>query len=265
MADSIFDKLDQIIAQQRESDEKARREHEETMEAIAGARTQIGHQEDCLQQSTSPRGQSFILQNFIQRSTHEYLWMGTQEDFKKTKKITIILILASMIAMILSSVVSTISFGFYTTYTLFENIWLFMSFFVLVYTCKTERKYNSILLSFYSFEKYETNAEGILLSVGCKKRYKIFFVLSCISFVLNSFAIWSTPNASLPLLVTILELGTLALIIVTTIRVVQFFDDYGPICITGLNDSGTQSVSIVWAFSELYTAEDFYKKYSFMN
>ena len=119
--------------------------------------------------------------------------------------------------------------------------------------------------SFNSFERFETDADGVLRHTVYKKKYRWFLVLACIAFLLNTIFAWM-DNHSVPLLVTILELGTLALNIFTVYKVTDFFAGYGPLRFTGMNEAGTAKVVLIFdtMMNKLYTAEEYLKTFPFM-
>ena len=168
--------------------------------------------------------------------------------------------------MIICTIVASISFGIYSTFTLFENIWLVLMLCVLKYTYKTKKNYSTLDYSFNSFERFEADADGVLRCTVYKKKYRWFLVLGCIAFALNALSAWIVDDSSMPLLVTILELGTLALNIFTVYKVTDFFAGYGPIRFTGINEAGTAKVVLIFdtIMNKLYTEEDYLKTFPFM-
>ena len=176
---SIYDQLDEISEKQ-----------DEILEAIKNKDKAKAAQADQVQRTVNQRNQAWSLKNFINRSVHEYMWIGTREDFDKEKKLALILILSSVAGMILCTIVSSISFGIYSTFTLFENIWLVLMLCVLKYTYKTKRNYSTLDYSFNSFERFETDADGVLRCTVYKKKYKWFLALACIAFLLNTIFAW---------------------------------------------------------------------------
>ncbi len=264
MPDNVFEGLDEILKNQKEAQERATLDKEEILRAIdvANARQKEARPVD---RAINQRNNVFSLRNFISRSTHEYLWIGTNEDFKNEKKLSIILILCSILSMALCTIAMTASIGFYSTFTLFENIWLFLSFFALAYTCKTKKNYLTGEYFLNSFEVFELDADGVLRNTAYKKKYKVFLILGCVGFVLNAICVW-LYDGSARLFVTILELATMALVIFTTYRVADFFSAYGPIRFTGRNESNTQTVSIVLDVigNKFYTEEEYSQKYPYM-
>ena len=265
MADNVYESLDEILARQKQAEERSRQEHEEILEAINKVNSKAA-QADQVQRTVNQRNQSWSLKNFINRSVHEYMWLGTKEDFDKDKKLALILILSSIVSMIICTIVASISFGIYSTFTLFENIWLVLMICVLKYTYKTKKNYSTLDYSFNSFERFEADADGVLRCTVYKKKYRWFLVLGCIAFALNALSAWIVDESSIPLLVTILELGTLALNIFTVYKVTDFFAGYGPIRFTGMNEAGTAKVVLIFdtIMNKLYTEEEYLKTFPFM-
>lgn len=262
---NVYEGIDEILARQNQAEERSRQEHEEIIDAIKKANAPVA-QADQVKRAVNQRNQSWSLKNFINRSVHEYMWIGTKEDFDKEKKRALFLIWSSIVSMIICTIVASISFGIYSTYTLFENIWLLLMLYVLKYTSKTKKNYSTLDYSFNSFERFETDADGILRNTVYKKKYRWFLVLACIAFVLNAFSAWIVDESSFPLLVTILELGSLTLNIFTVYKVTDFFAGYGPIRFTGTNEAGTGKVVLIFdtIANKLYAEEDYLKIFSFM-
>ena len=114
---TIFEQLDEISEKQDEILDSLNR-------GGGPKRPSPRPQADPVRESIDKRNQIWSLKNFIARSVHEYMWVGTKEDFYQEKKVALILIIASVLSMIVCTIVATVSFGLYSTYTLFENIWL---------------------------------------------------------------------------------------------------------------------------------------------
>ena len=136
---------------------------------------------------------------------------------------------------------------------------------VLKYTYKTKKNYSTLDYSFNSFERFEADADGVLRHTVYKKKYRWFLLFACIGFLLNTIFAW-TDSHSVPLLVTVLELGTLALNIFTVYKVTYFFVGYGPLRFTGMNEAGTAKVVLIFdtIMNKLYTEEDYLKTFPFM-
>ena len=151
MSNNVFEEIDKILAQQKQAEEQSRQEHEELLAAISKANAKAA-QVDVVQRAVNQRNQSWSLKNFIKRSVHEYMWLGAREEFEKEKQRALLFIRSSIIAMIICTIVATVSFGIYSTYTLFENIWLVLMLCVHRYTYKTKKNYSTLEYSFNSFE-----------------------------------------------------------------------------------------------------------------
>lgn len=229
----------------------------------SGARTV---EDDRVQRSVNQRNQSWSLKNFIRRSVHEYIWEGTEEEFDKDRKVSLILILASIVSMVLCTVFTTVSFGYYTTFTLFENIWLLLLFYVLKYTFKTKKNYLAYTYSQNSFERFVTDGDGVLRNVGYKKKYKFFYILACISIVLNILSSWIIEESTLPIPVTVFEIIAFAVNIITVNKVTYFFAGYGSIRFTGMNETGTGKVVLVYdpMLNKLFTEEEYLARFPSM-
>lgn len=237
----INDKQDEILKAIREGNEKGSRNNT----------------------SNNRQAPIFSLKNFIRFSLREYMWCGTEEDFCKCKETNIVLILSAILCMIFTSVVTTISAGHYTTYTLFENIWLILSLFALKYTCVAKRLYCDCVYSQNSFERFESDDNGIWRPTILKKKYKWFFILALISFVLNTICVW-IDSCSMPVLVTILELLSMALSILAVYKTIDFFDLYGPVKITGKSIVTGQKIVIIedpLDSRKFYPEDEFFRKY----
>ncbi len=256
---NIYDKLDKLVEMQKQSDETAKAKHEELLEAINAKK-------DPVRQSVSERNRVFSLSNFIRASVHKHLWFGTKGEFSKEKTKSIIFILLSILSIIICTAVSTISSNTYSTFSLFENIWVFFLLFVLKYTCKAKREYLSIDYYFNSFERFSEDKDGVLRTTVYKKKYKLFFILACIAFLLNTLCAWIVEESTLPVIVTILELGALALNIFTAYKVTDFFLFYSFIKFEGVNDEGTRELSIIYdtAANKLYYEDDFKDRYPYL-
>ena len=264
MNGNLFEKADEILERQKQSDERASREHNEIIEAISKANAN-NHQTDQVSQAINRRNQSFSLVNFINHAVQEYIWFGTHEKFNKEKMRALKLVVSSIIAMILCTVCTTKTFGIYSTFTIFENIWLLMSLFILKYVIKAKKIYLSHVYAFNTIEDFDVDADGVFRSKGNKKRYKVFLVLACIAFCSNTICAWSYSTA-VAVWLSILELVCMVLSIVSFHLVDNLFLGYGPIKFTGPNENDVYDVVLIFdtLMNKLYTEEEYLKKYSFM-
>ena len=140
------------------------------------------------QTATTPRqteNPQVVLKRFISKAKKEYCWLGSESDFQKEKKTALIFLAILMGAIILSTIFTSVAFGMYSTFTLFENIWLIMMGFVTFYTLKAKRFYDCYEFSLTSCFRFEPDNDGVLRMGALNKKYKVFLVLTCISAVCN--------------------------------------------------------------------------------
>ena len=64
------------------------------------------------------------LKRFISRAKKEYMWLGSREDFEKEKRTTFLFVWVLIGVGLLATIFTSIAFKLYSTFTLFENIWL---------------------------------------------------------------------------------------------------------------------------------------------
>ncbi len=83
-----------------------------------------------------------VLKRFISKAKKEYCWLGSEADFQKEKKTALILLAALIGTIVLSTIFTSIAFGLYSTFTLFENIWLIMMCVMAFYLVKAKRFYD---------------------------------------------------------------------------------------------------------------------------
>ena len=72
------------------------------------------------------------LATFIKKSKKEYLWVGSTKEFNKSKNLIIILSVIFLVISLISTILTSIAFKMYSTFSLFENIWSI----ILVWTQK---------------------------------------------------------------------------------------------------------------------------------
>ena len=86
-----------------------------------------------------------ILQTFLKQSKKSWRWFGTKGEFTKWKTLAIISLLILLIVGLVTSIVSTVCFKMYSTFTFFENVWMIFGIIYLVYASKTQLTYEVML------------------------------------------------------------------------------------------------------------------------
>lgn len=66
------------------------------------------------------------LKRFIRRSRKEYMWFGSRDEFEKEKRESLLFVWILIGVGLLTTLFTSIAVKLYSTFTLFENIWLIM-------------------------------------------------------------------------------------------------------------------------------------------
>ena len=207
-----------------------------------------------------------VLKRFISKAKKEYCWLGSEADFQKEKKTALILLAILMGTIILSTIFTSIAFGMYSTFTLFENIWFVMMGFMSFYLLKAKRFYESYEFSLTSCFRFEPDVDGVLRMGTPNKKYKVFLVLTCICAVCNIIVVWLENKSGMALPATIFELAVLGLsIFVFNFKALDFFYGYSNLRFTGANETTGQKVVLIYEpiMNKLYTEEDYLKQFPF--
>lgn len=207
-----------------------------------------------------------VLKRFISKAQKEYCWFGSESDFQNEKTSALIFLMILMGVIVLSTIFTSIAFGMYSTFTLFENIWLIMMGFMTVYVLKAKRFYGCCEFSLTSCFKFDTDADGVLRGGALNKKYKVFLVLTCISAVCNIAIVWIENKSGMALPATIFELGVFGLsIFAFKVKALEFFCGYSNLRFTGLNETTGQKVVLIFVpiTNKLYTEEDYLKRFPF--
>ena len=171
---------------------------------------------------------NIYMQNFVKYAKKYYIWCGEENEFKKEKKIVLLLFLPLLIIGIISTILTTKTIGFYTTYSLFENIWLFASIFIFFHVLVLKHKINDEKLMNNSIEHFEfCNLMYWKSTYKQKKRYKVFRIISYICCFLNGFYFIFDNNLDFSLATLIFEMLFFALSLIFQIFVNRVYDGYG--------------------------------------
>ena len=148
------------------------------------------------------------LASFIKKSKKEYLWVGTTIDFNKSKNLIIILSVIFLVVSLISTILTSIAFKMYSTFSLFENIWSIMSCFILGYSIHSKKRMTDIDMMEHSIYKYIQDANGTWRSTNKeKKKYKVFRIISYICVVANIILIWISSSGALAVFATLFEMA----------------------------------------------------------
>lgn len=206
-----------------------------------------------------------VLKNFIAKAEKKYNWFGTEEDFKKSKKTLIIIQSVLIFAGLLSTVLTSVCLGLYSTFTLFENIVLIQTVILLTYALRTKKYYPDHQLAKYTADVYVQDSDGIWRDgYREKKKYKWMRRISYIAVLGNIICIWTMGSGMARIFATVFELAFLALTIASSLLRINLYCMYNTLFISGYNASGTEKVTIVYDCMQkkLLTFEEYKERYS---
>lgn len=213
-----------------------------------------------------PSPPPITLAQFAKGSAQAHIWLGTAQEFENKQKRALILLLSLIGVMVLSTIVTSIGFHIYSTYTFFENIYLILVVCMTIYIHGAKRVYDTATLQNRCMFTFVPTRDGIWRMGNKKTKYKVLLVLSCIGSALNIVCVFGDllENIKLGFLIVVLELGVLVLSIVANHFASDFFEDY---LFVGLKARvAMPGVSQVLIYSplenKLYTKEDFQKRFA---
>lgn len=181
-----------------------------------------------------------IAEQILKFSKKEYIYAGTEKELFVWKSALGIAFFVVLIIGFLASYFATKFFNLYSTFTLFENIWLFLALFMTIYVLKAK--------DFYDIEKYKINTierlaydkYGVPRGKSIKVKYRVFLILSIISSLAHIFMAMYEKEANLEYATGFLvfEILFLVLSIAFQFAVKWFFSDYFMILHTVKNRNG---------------------------
>lgn len=176
-----------------------------------------------------------ILQTFLKRAKKSWMWFGNKAEFKRWKTLAIISLLILLIVGLATSIVSTICFKIYSTFTFFENIWMIFGIIYLVYAARSQKIYEVNALAASSSYKYRKDNVGMMFAGKEKVVFRIFKWLAIISAVCNVIAIWAGMGKSNQVFATIMEILFFGAIIFAYFMNLNLFAQYSIIYVEGHN------------------------------
>ncbi len=227
------------------------------------------------QQPKNPQPQTQQAQNkptekdamnwFFRTSKKSWRWFGNEGQLRKDKGLAIFSHILLLVIGFITTIITSVSIGFYPTFTLFENVWLVFGIVLLVYASKSKIKYESGALAKNSSFKYKQDQYGLWNPGKEKVVFKIFRWIAGISIVCNIIFIWFRQS-NFSLLATILEVLLLGALIFSHIMNAFLFSQYTIIYLEGRNMQNTQNVVLVWdpMIKKLIPEEEYRKKMPFL-
>ena len=205
---------------------------------------------------------------FAREAKKEYLWFGPASEFNKSKRLLNVACLALIIVAVISTILTSVAFKMYSTFTLFENIWSIFVCIILSYSCKSRQRMSDIMLKAHSCFLFEQDDDGTWRDT-CKekKRFKWFRRISYIAVVANIIVIWTSAKGGIAIAATIFEVVFLGLSIAVYFARENFTCMYENIILfTGKNLSNNSEVTIVFDVlgRKLYPFDEYKSKFKFL-
>lgn len=210
MADerSLFERLNSI--------EETSKANNQMLEQLLGTL-----KSEQIQQPSQPPTMSDkdILLKFLKEAKKSLRWFGTKAEFNRARSLAIIANIILIAVGIITAIISTISFRMYSTFTLFENIWIIFGIVTLSYLFHNQLTNEVNDLARHSPSKYQRDEVGMLYPTKTKLSFRIFKWLSFISIVGNVICVWSGMAKDVKIIATIMEVlffGAMIFALVTT-------------------------------------------------
>ena len=215
--------------------------------------------------NAQPKTEQEIMHWFFKHSKKSWRWLGNPKEFAMARKLSIFSQILLIVLGFITTIVTSISAKIYTTFTLFENIWLIFGIMLLVFAIKSKIKYESGELARNNNYKYTKDQFGLWNPGKEKIVFKVFRIVGIISVVANIIYIWIKAS-DISWLATILEVLFLGSIVLSFFMNIALFAQYSIVYLEGKNMQGTENVTLVWdpLLKQFLTEEDYKKKIPFL-
>ena len=206
----------------------------------------------------------FTVRNFVFNSEKNYIYMD-ELDFRKNKLIVSLSCIVLLITGLVQTIIFTKAIGLYSTFSLFENIWMLSVMFIFFYNLKYKKVINHEKLACNSSFKFELDQlmlwNNTLIE---KKKYKVFRVLSYISSICNIIYSFSTKVIFVYYLLTIIFIVTSIIIAIYKNRINEGYFEI--ISFTGKKTNSNEIVTIYYSLIlQKYLTEEEFKEYKIKN
>lgn len=257
---SVFERLDDIESSQS----TALAQNEKIIELLNNLNNQRIVNKASVEKQKQNVNQQQVLRQFLKDSQKEYIWFGPLNEFYKSKSIMIVVSISLMIIGLLSTVFTTIACGFYSTFTLFENIWFIFACIMLLHSIYVKKRMIDVDLKNHVNTKFIQDKDGTWRNTNQeKKAYKIFRIIAYISVFANIVLIWIRSDGAIAVGATIFELLFVGLSLGLMFAYVDLFCMYNSfILYTGKNYSNGNYITLIFDVygKKLATYEEYKEK-----
>ena len=173
---SLFDRLDDIAATQADILDEVvgiKSQTSSTDSRISELEAEINRLKNNPQQKPQQVNRPQVTTNngltpfqlFLKKARKSWRWFGSRSEFKRQKNLAIISLIILLTIGLITTIVSSICFKMYSTFTFFENVWMVFAIISLVYAIKAQYKYEVHALASNSPEKYRRDKLDMMLPV----------------------------------------------------------------------------------------------------
>ncbi len=204
-----------------------------------------------------------LLSVFVKRARKEYLWFGPSKEFQKSKSLLCLSAFATVSLSLLPTVCTSIAIGFYSPFSVFQNIWMIFSIVALTYALNFKERMSDSDLKDHSLENYQQDRDGTWRPISNKKSFIWFRRFSNISCLMNIVMMWCLNQGAMSIVATIFEILLLGVTLAFLFAYANLTSMYGNfILYTSKSDAG-DDVTLVFDVmgKKLLTYEDFSKKF----
>lgn len=241
---SVYERLDSIEATQSAT----QAQNKEIIELLKNLKNQqqIKQNEEFKLQPQVSEQQ--LIKKFIQSAKKEYVWFGPNYEFKKSKIIVNVLFVILIIVGVISTILTSISLNMYSTFTLFENIWLIFACLMFSHSLNAKKRMLDTDLKNHSNTIFIKDTDGTWRDTKKeKKKYKWFRRISYIAVIANIIFILTKSNGAITIFAILFELAFAGLTIGFFFAYINLFCMYGNfILFTGMNLTNTANITLLF-------------------
>lgn len=240
---NVFDRLDSIEASQSAT----QAQNEQILDLLNKLSSQSVKQNVEVKPQIQVSDQELV-EEFVRKSKKEHVWFGSINEFNKSKMIVNLLCIALIIFGVLSTIFTSIAFKTYSTFTLFENIWLIFACIMFSHSVHAKKRMLDSDLRDHSNYVFVQDADGTWRDTNKeKKRFRWFRRISYIAVICNIIVIWVQSKGSIAIMATIFELAFAGITVGLFFSYINLFCMYGNfILFTGRNASNTETVTLIF-------------------
>jgi len=267
---NVFEQLDDISKQNQYTHQQNQFTQAQNAEIIKllkeikeqGVRDEEYEEDDKPQTDLSDKE---LLNAMIRDSKKQYMFFGRKKDLESRKQLSITLCIILVVIGVLSTIFTSIAFKMYSTFSLFENLWMIFAIVMTVNLTKLKPVLSDMEMKDISYFAYIMDRDRTWInSYEELKRYKVLRIISYIAVVGNLVVVWINGASGFAAAATLFELafvGATALVLVGRSRLQH---KYGNIVVFNCSNPYTkENFKLVGDYinRKLYTYDDYMSKF----